>query len=62
MTKIKLLGLALYLIFGLALNAVVHLFENPFGFLLVAILFTVESIRSYYEGLLRGAEILKGIK
>ena len=59
---IRLFGFALFLVFGFTLNHYVNVIENTFGFLLVSILFAIESIRSYYEGLLRGAEILKGIK
>lgn len=49
------------LVFGFTLNYFINVLENPVGYFVIFILFFVESIRSYIDGLRKGTEIVYDI-
>ena len=57
----KFSGFVMFIVFGFALYNYVPFLEQPIGYLVIFLLFTGESIRSYCEGLDKGVEIAEGI-
>jgi hypothetical protein len=55
-------GLVLLLVFCYSLSSMIDTKDNIVGYGALVIIFVVESIRSYYKGLIEGVEMIQRIR